>query len=271
MGKQSRAKAERRRNKHVPDAVERVTRDRSLPAQGWPDNLPPSRPAIVAVNSVGRISGSNAGAMQLLEVIGDQSSVVVEDCVDRGEHIRHRTFETRGDEHAASTIVTDRGGTPVVTARERRRPTKDEDEMRALRWLALSWNAHHGTHYEAHHQPDTSQYEDGYLRSSNPAEDGEIPVQVTHLDAALKETLSRDGYVLNYDLGQLTAAVEAALEKKKNVDAATKGKTVLALTCPVGIGTSAIDVLRTTPFELHGFRDVWVCATQEVGFRLVRR
>jgi hypothetical protein len=256
----------------IPARVEELTRidpPPPVPKPFQPEDLDPRRPSSYVENCVNMtFHDCDVGpTQQLLQVGGTFNDIRISNSYDREEFIRERRIQRRTDDHSVSTVVSDAdAGTSVIARARGGRSIKAEEETTALQRLAWAWNRLRGTRYVARHQPDTLQFEDGFLAASGSCAPN-IPVQVTQLDASLKGDFCRDGFV-EHALAELPTAIRAAVHHKRDFDTDMKRKTILLLISPVAIGTAAREQLQAQTFDICGYREAWVSPAGEAAFPL---
>jgi hypothetical protein len=188
---------------------------------------------------------------------------------------RNRTGDIVGERHektdlnTSASVAHDVGSPTSVFVTRETRVRKVEEEGAATKSLVNAYNSLHSTSYAVVDKPDEdSDYPDRILRSKAAAE-GELIVQVRHLDDEIIGTLGRKSiFKGNRTSGDIKDRIIAAVDDKALVDPLTKARTILLLILPTPLGTVNQENLQQHQFDFRGFKDIWIAPFHEKSFPL---
>lgn len=238
--------------------------------------LRPSREQVMATGPTGRaamrikdserisIRNVSTSGFPLYNLAGDGNlSVTITDSSSDGDVVKGRQIDRQSDQHSVSRVTSDVETGTSVTAYVESEPSTKEEQIKAGRNLAASWNERSGTSYEWEHYDDDPP--DGFLVSAVPGE-ARIPVEVTNVDQDLKGALGRAGFIVDRSLDAIHEAVSVSIASKAEVDPDMKPKTVLLLSAPTALGASVRSALSDRAVDSAGYKAVWVCSIGEPAF-----
>ena len=189
-------------------------------------------------------------------------------CSLRGDAVEaERISKTDGNTDATLSA---NAGHPVqisLVRRERQRNMEAEGEAAAS--LANAYNKRSATDYAVQTKSEEdSDYPDRVLVSASGSHP-QIIVQIRNLDdqmiATVGKTRKFDG---SRNEAALRSAIATAIDAKAQVDARLKAQTLLLLMLPSPLGQLTRDMLLLAPFDICGFRGVWIAPFRESAFEL---
>jgi hypothetical protein len=189
-------------------------------------------------------------AMALLA--GGDNSVSLLNCEVNGQPFPDTEVIFR-DDRKVTTLTRRAGASTVTTGEVRYRPTKQEDEEAAAQSYRTYLNNTGAATYDVE-MPSGEEYVDARLVTAD-GRHPTIPWQVTHFDPELVKRLMR-GTLSRYDLNRLPEVLQAAIDRKSQVDAAARRETVLLLFSPVALDDESLRRIRNHAFNYQGFAEV---------------